>query len=220
VQLLDLVLPRRCLVCGESGSELCDRCHGLLPRLSPPVCDRCGSPTVWPVRRCAECAGRRLAFGSARAAVIYDERVRTLVAAWKERGQRTVALLAAELVVAAVRRPDVHALVPVPADPGRRVRRGHSPASRLAAELGTRWQLPVLDTLQREEGRPRQRGLPLAQRRLNVAGAFRATRELRGRVALVDDVYTSGATAAAASSALRRAGAGRVEVVTFARAVR
>ena len=152
--------------------------------------------------------------------MIYDERVRRLVAAWKERGQRTVALLAADLVVAAVRRPDVQALVPVPADPDRRVRRGHSPAARLAAELGTHWQLPVLDTLQREEGRPRQRGLPLAQRRRNVAGAFRATRELRGPVALVDDVYTSGATAAAASSALRRSGARRVEVVTFARAVR
>ena len=220
MSLLDLVLPRRCLVCAESGPELCERCRGLLPRLPPPLCERCGSPTVWPVRRCAECSGRRLAFASARAAVIYDERVRTLVAAWKERGQRTVAPLAAELLVATVPRPDAQTLVPVPSDPDRRIRRGHSSAARLAAELGTRWQLPVLDTLQREEGRPRQRGLPLAQRRRNVAGAFRATRELRGRVALVDDVYTRGATAAAASSALRRAGARRVEVVTFARAVR
>jgi ComF family protein len=220
VSLLDLVLPRRCLVCGQGGAELCERCYGLLPRLPPPVCERCGSPTVWPVRRCAECAGRRLAFASARAAVIYDDRVRTLVAAWKERGQRAVAPLTAELIVAVLRRPEVLALVPVPADPDRRIRRGHSPAGRLASELGERWELPVLPALEREEGRPRQRGLPLAERRRNVSGAFRVSREVPRRVALVDDVYTSGATAAAAASALRRAGARRVDVVTFARAVR
>jgi predicted amidophosphoribosyltransferase len=53
-----------------------------------------------------------------------------------------------------------------------------------------------------------------------VAGAFRATGRVSRRVALVDDVYTTGSTVAAAASALRRAGARRVEVVTFARAVR
>ena len=218
--LLDFVLPRRCLVCGSGGVELCERCHGLLPRLPPPFCERCGSPTQWPVRRCAECSGRRLGFASARAAVAYDGHVRRLVAAWKERGQRTVATIAADFVHATVRRPEVAALVAVPADPARRIRRGHSPAMHLARELGVRWELPVLDALGREEGRPRQRGLPLGERRRNVAGAFHATREVPTRVALVDDVYTSGATAAAAAGALRKTGARSIEVVTFARAVR
>jgi predicted amidophosphoribosyltransferase len=67
---------------------------------------------------------------------------------------------------------------------------------------------------------PHQRGLTLPERRRNVAGAFRPAAETPPRVALVDDVYTSGATAAAAASALRKAGARRVEVVTFARVVR
>ena len=66
----------------------------------------------------------------------------------------------------------------------------------------------------------RQRGLGLKERRRNVAGAFASARASPTRVCLVDDVYTSGATAAAAASALRRGGARRVEVVTFARAVR
>jgi ComF family protein len=218
--LLDLVLPRRCLVCGEPGVELCARCRRALPRLPPPLCERCGAPTAWPVRRCGECSGRRLAFASARAAVIYDPPVRTLVGAWKERGQRGVAAIAAELVVETVRRPDGAALVPVPADPDRRIRRGHSTAARLAAELGERWSVPVSDALVRIEGRRRQRGLALAERRRNVAGVFRQVAAAPDRVVLVDDVYTSGATVAAAASALRKAGARHVEVVTFARALR
>ncbi|MDQ2981981.1 MAG: ComF family protein, partial [Actinomycetota bacterium] len=65
-----------------------------------------------------------------------------------------------------------------------------------------------------------QRGLSRPDRRRNVARAFRANCCVPQRVLLVDDVYTSGATAAAAASALRKAGARRVEVVTFARVVR
>lgn len=217
--LLDVLLPRRCLVCGDVADELCERCLAALPRLPPPFCERCGAPTGWPVRRCGECAGRRLAFASARAAVAYDPVVRALVAGWKEQGRRHVAALAAGVVTEAVHRPVAGALVPVPADAERRARRGHSPAARLATQLGARWELPVRDVLVRRPGQ-RQRGLTLADRRRNVRAAFRAVASVPARVVLVDDVYTSGSTVAAAASALRRAGATRVEVVTFARALR
>src|SRR5213595_4027375 len=108
--MLDLLLPQRCLVCGAGGAQLCADCRSALPPLVPPLCERCGAPTAWPVRRCLECAGRRLAFASARAAVAYDEQVRRLVAAWKERGLRRLAADAAELVVESVPAPDVVAL--------------------------------------------------------------------------------------------------------------
>jgi predicted amidophosphoribosyltransferase len=65
-----------------------------------------------------------------------------------------------------------------------------------------------------------QRGLALAGRRANVRDAFAAVGRAPPSVALVDDVYTTGATAAAASTALRGAGARRIHVVTLARAVR
>lgn len=215
--MLDLLLPQRCLVCSAPGRLVCPLCEAALPRLVPPRCERCGAPTEWPVGRCAECSGRRLAFASARAAVLYDPAVRAVVAGWKERGLRRLASVAADLVVETVERPRADVLTAVPPDGDRSLRRGHHPAGRLAAELGRRWELPVAALLRRSRSIPRQRGLSRLERRKNVAGAFAAA-PAPSRVAVVDDVYTTGATVAAAASALRRAGAREVVAVTFARA--
>jgi predicted amidophosphoribosyltransferase len=218
--LLDLVFPRRCVVCGGPAKALCVSCGDGLHRLGEPRCERCGAPTGWPVERCRECSGRRLAFATARAAVAYDDAARLLVAAWKELGLRKLAALAAELIYEVVPRPSAYTLAFVPADPNRRLDRGHNPAERLAVEIGAHWQLPVASLLVRAHGVAPQRGLPLAERRRNVRGVFQATAGAPRTVVLVDDVYTSGATVSAAATALRKAGARRVDVVTFARAVR
>jgi ComF family protein len=218
--VLDLLLPQRCTVCSLPGSQLCGGCRSGLPRIEPPLCARCGAPTAWPVARCRECSGRRLAFASARAAVRYDDGVRRLVAAWKERGLRRLAGAAADVVVEAIERPSVAALVFVPPDRDRMLKRGHHAADRLAAELAVRWELPVEPLLARAGPAPRQRGLTRAERRRNLASAFAVRSRAPARIALVDDVYTTGATAHFAASALRKAGARRVEVVTFARTIR
>ena len=218
--LLDVLLPTRCAACELPGLALCPGCRDSLVRLSPPLCGRCGSPGAWPVKRCAECSGRRLAFASARAAIVYDARARRVVQAWKERGQRRLAREAAALVVETLSRPDVAVLAYVPADAVRALERGHRPAQALADQLGRLWDLPVQALVGRARPVERQRGLGLKERRRNVAGAFASARASPTRVCLIDDVYASGATAAAAASALRRGGARRVEVVTFARAVR
>jgi ComF family protein len=220
MELLDLVIPRRCGICGRIGAAVCRGCLTQLVRCAPPVCERCGAPGPWPVRRCAECAGRRLAFATARAAIVYDPRARALVTSWKERGRRDLSRVAAELVAETLPRPTVDALTFVPGDRERGLRRGHTPASGLAAELGKAWSIPRTTLLERRGGARRQRDLPRRERRANVAGAFRARRAVAGRILLVDDVYTTGATVAACSTALRRAGARRVDVMCLARAVR
>jgi len=217
--VLDLLLPRRCLVCGAAGGALCGGCRDGLPRLEPPLCERCGAPTAWLVQRCRECSGRRLGFTQARAAVAYDEGVRRLVAGWKERGLRRIADDAAALVAERLAPPQAELVTFVPADARRRGERGHHPAERLARALAEHWQLPCRPLVVRTRQTERQRGLALADRRRNVAGAF-AARPARGEIVLVDDVYTSGATASAAAAALRAAGAANVNVVTFARAIR
>jgi predicted amidophosphoribosyltransferase len=218
--LLDVLLPNRCAACELPGPALCPGCRDSLIRLAPPLCARCGSPSAWPVRRCAECSGRRIAFASARAAILYDGPARRLVQAWKDRGQRRLAREAASLVAEALARPDVAALAFVPADPDRALKRGHRPAEGLARELGRVWELPVEPLVRRARRVDPHRGLGLQARRRNVRGAFGPAGPSPASVCLVDDVYTSGATAAAAASALRKGGARRVEVVTLARAVR
>ena len=217
--MLDVLLPRRCLVCGAAGAHLCGACRDGLARIEPPLCERCGAPTAWPVERCRECSGRRLAFTRARAAVAYDESVRRLVAGWKERGLRRIADDAAALVVERVPLPEADVVTFVPADRHRQSERGHHPAERLARALGERWDVPCRSLVVRARETERQRGLSLADRRRNVAGAF-AARPVRGEVLLVDDVYTSGATVSAAAAALHAAGAAHVNVVSFARALR
>lgn len=218
--LLDLILPRRCACCGRPGAALCAPCHDALPRVTPPLCVRCGAPTPWPVRRCRECAGRRLAFATARAAVAYDDSVRLIVAGWKERALRGLAAIAAALLAEVVPRPTADAVTFVPPDPDRGLRRGHHPPAALAALLAESWELPLATLLERGvAGRP-QRGLALPERRRNVRGAFAACRAPPARVVLVDDVYTTGATATEAARSLLRAGARSVHVVTFARAIR
>ena len=220
MNIINLLLPAKCVVCAEGGEQLCGGCRESLPLLRPPFCERCGAPSAWPVARCRECSGRRLAFASARSAVEYDDGVRRFVSAWKEHGLRRLVGEAAELVVRVVPPPRVAMLAFVPPERERVLRRGHHPAERLAHALGERWNVPVRPLLAWTRPVPHQRGLSRTDRRRNVAGALRPAATSPTRVGLVDDVYTSGATAAAAASALRKGGARRVEVITFARVVR
>ena len=213
--MLDLLLPRRCLVCDVAGTMLCADCCVLLPRVAPPLCALCGAPTAWPVARCRVCTGRRLAFVKARAAVAYDGEVRTIVRGWKERGLRGLGAELARVVVERLAAPAVDLVTFVPPDRGRRLERGYHPAEQLARALAAEWALPCEALLRRAGSSSRQRGLSLQARRGNVAKAFSA-RPVEGAVLLVDDVYTTGATADAAARALGT----RVEVVTFARAIR
>jgi predicted amidophosphoribosyltransferase len=201
--LLDIVLPQRCLSCGESAQLLCASCTASLRSVAQPCCELCGAPTAWPVRRCRECSGRRLAFASARAAVLYTGPARPLLRAWKERGLRPIGTLAAEIVATRVVRPIGDVITPVPPDPVRQLARGRP--ARL---------------LERTAPGRRQTGLGRSARSGNVRNAFRTVARVPAHVVLVDDVYTTGATASAAATALRRGGAASVQVVTFARTVR
>lgn len=218
--LLELLVPRRCVGCGRAADVLCDTCRRALRPLGPPRCALCGAPTAWPVERCRECDGRRLGFDEARSAFVYAGPARALVAAWKEGGLRRLATHAAELACTVLDVPEADAVVPVPPDDDRLLKRGHHPPGRFARELARRWGLDQADLLGRTRLAPRQASLARDERRRNVRRLFASEHRPPPRVVLVDDVYTTGATVGAAAAALKAAGAKHVQVVTFARAVR
>jgi ComF family protein len=151
---------------------------------------------------------------------VYDASARTFVRVWKEHGRRRLAREAAALVVELVPRPRAEVIVHVPGDPERALERGRVAPAALAEELAGLWEIQAHDLLRRTRSLERQRGLRLAERRRNVRGSVTARAAVPRRVCVVDDVYTSGATVHECASALRRAGARHVEVVTLARAVR
>lgn len=114
----------------------------------------------------------------------------------------------------------VEALVPMPLAPERQRERGANQAREIACAAARTTRLPIEGALRRTRHAAPQASLGRRERARSLRGAFVATRPLAGaRLALVDDVMTSGATAAAAASALRRAGAARVEVWVVARSL-
>jgi predicted amidophosphoribosyltransferase len=174
------------------------------------------------VDECRECGGRRLGFQRAVAAIAYEGGGRELVRHLKSGRRRDLAGPAGAAIATLLCAGRSEVVCWVPGDWWRTVQRGCHPAELLAREAAHRWGLPAVDLLEPARLRRPQRGLDTAARRRNVRGAFRARRavEVPQRVALVDDVYTTGATLDACARALLDAGAGVVEGFTLARAVR
>jgi len=219
--LLDLITPPACLACRRPPAGLlCPSCRVALSWLGPHVCPRCALP-----RPCGRrCPAARMAFSSSWAPLAYAGPAQAVVGALKDRGAVPVAGLMAAQMVAAVP-PELLAgatLVPVPADPWRRRRRGVDHTARLARELGRRCERPVDAVLARRVSRAsrqaRARRLErLAPGRLPIAALSRRVPDV---ALLVDDVHTTGATLHACALALRAAGATEVRALTYTRTLR
>lgn len=220
--LADLFFPPRCVGCERRASDLlCRGCFEGLPRIGRPVCARCGTPTAFETFVCDECKGVDYGFESARAPLRYEGVGEEIVHALKYRGYTRIAhRLAAPLMLAVLDRGErFDAVVPVPLHRSRLRRRGFNQAELLARGVGTGLNAPVSDTLQVVRKTRDQVELSAAERRANVEGAFTVRGRARGRILLVDDVFTTGATMSSCAGALLRAGADEVHAVSLCRTV-
>jgi ComF family protein len=204
---------------------------GRLVFLSAPCCFRCGFPfenEAGEEAVCGSCAADPPSFHRARAALAYDDLSRNLALELKHAGRRDgLPVFAAWMAHAAgPLGAEADLIVPAPLHWTRLASRRFNQAAWLAQALARRCGKPLsYAALARVKRSPSQAGLNPDQRRRNVAGAFRVPKSSRKLVAgkailLVDDVYTTGATAEACARALLRAGAARADVVTLARVVR
>ena len=232
---LDFALPPRCPACGVVTADphrFCFGCWGSLTFLGDPSCACCGLPFDYDASAAGESlCGRCLAdpprFDRLRAAVGYGDVARRVALKLKYSGRPGVAEALAALMARHLAGAEAGALlVPVPLHRWRIWKRGYNQSALIAQALSRRTGFETApDLLHRIKATPPLRGLGRRERAETVRGAFRvppdAKERLRGRhLVLVDDVYTSGATAGACAKALKRAGAARVEVLCWARVLR
>lgn len=229
--------PTICELCGEaSETALCPDCLAALPRVPRPVCLYCGAPVAGGQRdphHCDACSGKPRSFAFARSALQRTETAMRLVHALKYHKASYLARALAPALAAlwettpGLRACTDWALVPVPATRRRLYGLGYNHAGELAAALGKLTGLPVVAALRRREtSSGSQTRLSATQRMHNamqiytIAPAYAdGRRTLPARLLVVDDVYTTGATARACAKILRSCpGVGTVGVLTLVRA--
>jgi ComF family protein len=226
---LDFVLPPRCPGCGVIVADLhsfCSDCWKLIEFLGDGGCEACGMPLqATDMSTCAVCLAQPPRIARTRAAVAYHDLSRGVAIRLKYGRKvalaRTMARYMAPLIDTSA---DDCLLVPVPLHRSRLWWRGFNQAALVARELSRRLQIDADPfVLRRTKRTPPLKGMSPLQRRKAVAGAFRVADESRvagKRIILVDDVLTTGSTAEACARMLRKAGAARVDLVSWARVVR
>lgn len=233
-RVVDFALPPRCPGCGlivQEEHSFCLECWSQLVFLGEPCCARCGLPFEHDGggsdAECGACLAEPPRFDSARAAVAYGEIPRKVALKLKYGGRPGVAETMARLMARHLQDGGGGALLaPVPLHRWRIWKRGYNQAALIASALSRRSGAPLaLDLLERTRATPYLRGMGPRERAATVRGAFRVPARRRealgGRdVILVDDVFTSGATAGACASVLKRAGAKQVSLLSWARVVR
>lgn len=228
--VLNALLPPQCLACTavvDDAGALCGACFGRMTFVAPPLCATCGAPFDGPADGhdilCGVCIAAPPAYTRARAVFLYDETSRGLVLKLKH-GDRTDA---AAHLARWMQRSGVELLsacdviVPVPLHRWRLLMRTYNQSALLANALGkSTGKAVAVEALRRIKATPSQGGLSRSARTRNVGGAFavKAPEQVAGkRVLLIDDVFTTGATAEACTRALLAAGAAAVDVLVLAR---
>lgn len=221
---LDFLFPPYCIGCGKEGAFICQSCRRSLPRITPPICPRCGRPQSSGAL-CPDCVGWQAAIDGIRSPFRFEGDMREAIHKLKYQNLRVLSVPLAEMLQEyLVANPlDVEVLVPVPLHRKRLRERGYNQSRLLAKELGKLMDIPVIDDVlvRQRHTLPQARTATVEERKLNIADSF-ACRDNRLRdrqVLLLDDVATSGATLDACAAVLKANGATSVWGLVMAREI-
>ncbi|HJR18332.1 MAG TPA: ComF family protein [Actinomycetota bacterium] len=217
-QVRQLFLPGACAACSSWGeSPLCSGCARAVTWIVPPLCSRCGAPRGG--ARCRWCPALDAVIDRARSACVYAGTARDAVKAFKLLGERRTARRLVRAMVEPGASLGGDLVTWVPSTRASESARGFNPAEELARPLARSLRLPCRRLLTKQRETRDSAGLSRDERRANLYEAFAAKGPIRGHILVVDDILTTGATAAECAGALKKAGAEKVSVVTFARAL-
>mgnify|MGYP001559098823 CR=1 FL=1 len=213
------------MLCGVRGNRepLCPACDAHLPRLPAARCAICALPVDGPV--CGACMAHPPRYDAVTAVFVYEHPVDALIQAFKYGGNLALATLLGDALgrtVAATATGRADLIIPMPLSARRLRERGFNQALEIARRVGRMTGIPVAAGICRKvaETQP-QAALPWKARAQNVRGAYVCDADLQGKkVAVIDDVMTTGATLNEIAKNLRRAGAVHISGWMVARALR
>lgn len=226
---LETLSPTRCAACERPGALLCEQCRNAMVRIDPELaCPRCGAP--FGSMLCTECRGEETDLDRCLAAAVFDGVPARMVRAYKDGGERRLAVVIAGLLVDAARDAEeapsgtyagllsaTDAVIFVPATTEAFHRRGFDHMEAVARAFCKHTEMPLLDALAKH-GRADQRNTGRTGRRAQARDAYEVVADVEGQqLLLLDDVITTGATISAAATALKRAGAEHIDALALAR---
>ncbi|SCY78225.1 comF family protein [Nitrosospira sp. Nl5] len=217
---MQALFKQYCLLCGTtSDNDLCTPCRDSLPHPPLHCCAVCGLPAS-ESRICGACLANPPAFDQTVAALRYAFPVDALVHSLKYQANLPMALVLADLLLAridGIACPDF--IVPMPLHPAKLRERGFNQALEIARNVSKKSGIPLLPAIcERIRDTPSQTGLPWKERAKNIQNAFTCETDLTGkRIAILDDVMTTGATLNELAKVLRKGGATYVSGWVIAR---
>lgn len=215
---LNNINPPSCLLCDQAGFELCPGCRADLPAGAAECCPQCALPSPQ-AQVCGHCLQSPPAFDRTLAAFRYGYPLDSVIHHFKYQRALWLAPPLAKLLQQSLpETPEIDALIAMPLDQQRLAERGFNQAHELARCLSRVYHLPLLTSHLKREHRPQhQADLPLAERAKQVKGIFSVIKPLPERVAIIDDVMTSGASINELARTLKKAGVKHVEAWVLAR---
>ena len=232
--LSDFFFPPQCLLCNtsftpENSRYFCNKCYDDFSFIKSPVCKKCGLP--FQTREgedhlCGQCITGKHFFDKARSVSTYDKTLRKALHGFKYNKKSLLSKPLSQILAAygenLLNQKEYDAIVPVPLHSKRLRQRGYNQALILAKRVGKAWGIKVdIKSLERVKWTIPQTVLSKNERRKRIRGSFSCSPErVRDKnLLIIDDIYTSGSTVSECARILKKNGALKVDVLTFARTI-